>query len=304
VPSSDARTILISVLAVLLASCQPMPKPFQPDNKAGTNPLLAVRDLGGIVVRELAGLPEGAEPVFAGALVETLQTRFEIPAATSGPNRRSYTLEGSARTAPLDARRLAVELEFRLQDAAGKPVGRHRVEAAAARAEWHEAAPALYAALAERAAPGIAALVQDAPPTAAEPPAAPARRRPLTIWPVAGAPGDGGPALGAALREALIAADVPLSPEVAEHGLVIAGSVHVERPVAGRQQVEIVWTVLDAAGAELGKIAQKNAVAEGALDGRWGELARIIADSAAPGVVDMLRRLPDQAAARPAAAGG
>ena len=271
-PSSDARTILISVLAVLLASCQPMPKPFQPDNKAGTNPLLAVRDLGGIVVRELAGLPEGAEPVFAGALVETLQTRFEIPAATSGPNRRSYTLEGSARTAPLDARRLAVELEFRLQDAAGKPVGRHRVEAAAARAEWHEAAPA--------------------------------QRRPLTIWPVAGAPGDGGPALGAALREALIAADVPLSPEVAEHGLVIAGSVHVERPVAGRQQVEIVWTVLDAAGAELGKIAQKNAVAEGALDGRWGELARIIADSAAPGVVDMLRRLPDQAAARPAAAGG
>jgi hypothetical protein len=89
-----------------------------------------------------------------------------------------------------------------------------------------------------------------------------------------------------------------------DDALVIAGSVRLMPPEKGRQQVEILWTVLDSSGREVAKVSQSNAVQEGTLDGDWGELAQIIADAAVPSVVDLVRRLPARAEAPSTPNGG
>jgi hypothetical protein len=156
--------------------------------------------------------------------------------------------------------------------------------------------------LVERAVQGIAAAVQD-PTTVAVEPSEPKEQR-LYLSPVAGAPGNGGPVLRRAMSAALRSARLPLAPELDDRALVIAGSVHVAPPESGRQQVEIVWSVLDPAGSEVAKLTQSNAVPAGTLDGDWGEIAPLIAQAAVPGIVDMLRRLPPRAEAPSTRTGG
>ena len=291
------------VASCVLTACQPLNQPFRPEDKPLDAPLLAVRDAGGLVVRPVAGLSEGGEAL-ATAVANALE-RLEVPATATpqGVNRRTVFVDGAAQARPLPGGRLAVEIDWRLTDAEGHPVGVHRTTAEVRREAWDGAAsrPQTYVLLGERAAPGIAALVQEPVQAAVTEPAASRR---VYIWPVAGAPGDGGAALGRALGSALRAAEVPLAREMADDALVIAGAVHVAPPTQGRQRVEIVWTVLDSAGNELAKIAQANAVEAGALDGAWGELAGIIAQAAAPGVLDLLRQLPARAEAPAPPSGG
>ncbi len=250
--------------------------------KDGANKLLVRADIGGVVVRPVAGLPKKQSDALTDAMVAALQ-KAEIPAATSGRNRLSLFLDGTAKPQP--AGRVAVD--WRLLDTTGR-----------ARGTAHAAGrPADPQGLVAQAASAIVALVEGTPAKADG--AKPAGPTVLTVWPVVGAPGDGDPALSRAMHDALMAAEVPVSDKLTDHGLVIAGSVHVAPAEAGRQAVEILWTVFDPTGAEVAKLAQNNTVPRGALDGEWGPLARMIADSAVPGVLDMLRSLP----ARPATGG-
>ena len=242
--------------------------------------------------------------ISANSLVSSLD-HLEIPASrgASGTNRRTLFLDGVVRTAPIDGQRLAVELDWRLSDADGKVVGEHRATAEVRRSQWGVAGKQPYATLAERSVTGIAALVHDPttqPTSASREP----ETRPFYVWPVAGAPGNGGRALSQAMGVALRAAKLPTTPEMYDDALVIAGSVRLMPPEKGRQQVEILWTVLDSSGREVAKVSQSNAVQEGTLDGDWGELAQIIADAAVPSVVDLVRRLPARAEAPSTPNGG
>lgn len=273
------RFVPLVALAALLAACQPRPQPFRPEVKDGTNRLLWRRDIGGVVVRPVAGLTRKQDEALAKAMIAALE-KAEIPAATSGRNKLSLFLDGTATARPGGA----VAIDWRLVDTAGRQLGKA-----------HAAGPAGDpAALARRAVPAIATLVFGRPaPDREEAKAAP---RALTVWPVVGAPGDGNPALSRAMHDALMAARVPVSDKLTDDGLVIAGSVHVGPPEGDRQPVEILWTVFDSTGAQVAKLAQNNTVPKGALDGKWGPLARMIADSAVPGVLDMLHWLPGRPA--------
>ena len=57
----------------------------------------------------------------------------------------------------------------------------------------------------------------------------------------------------------------------------------------------VSWTVTQANGHELGTIEQANDVMKGTLDRPWGDLAFIIAEGAAEGIVDLLRRTAGRA---------
>lgn len=284
------------MVSCILTSCQPLVQPFRPESKTEDDVLFPVRDAGGIVVRNVEGLPDGAAPTLVEALIDGLK-KLEIPATTveSGINRKSLFLDGNARTLSLGADRLAVTVDWRLTDQDGRIVGRPRTTAQVSRSAWGRSDPRTYAVVVERAAQGIAAAVQD--PTAVAVQAPEPEERRLYLSPVVGAPGNGGPALGRAMSAALRGAKLPLAPEKDDRALVIAGSVHVAPPESGRQRVEIVWTVLDPAGKEVAKLTQANAVPAGTLDGDWGEIAPLIAGAAVPGIVDMLRRLPPRAEA-------
>ena len=286
------------VVSCVLTSCQPLVQPFRPEDKTPSAALFELRDAGGIVVRRVEGVPEAGASALVTALIADLQRR-EIPAATidGGTNRRSLLLDAWVRTEPVGDDRLSVVIDWTLTDAEGRLVGRPRTSGEVSRVAWDAASPLPYAMLVERAAPGIAALVEDpmSVAVAASEPAA----RPFYILPVAGAPGDGGPALSRAMNVALRSAKLEVSDHMDEGALVLAGSVRVAPPVQGRQKVEIVWVVRDSNGKDVAKLAQANAVPAGALDGDWGQLASLIAEAAVPGIMDMLRQLPPRAEARP-----
>jgi hypothetical protein len=198
---------------------------------------------------------------------------------------------------------VAVAIEWRLADADGRLVARPRTEAEVPRAAWGQPGPQPYAMLGERAVAAIAAAVQDPTAVAVAQPEPQAERR-LVLWPVAGAPGNGGALLSRAMNDALRGAKVPLTDRVDDQALVVAGSVHVAPPESGRQRVEIVWTVLDPNGQEIAKLAQSNAVEAGSLDRDWSGIAPLIAEAAVPGIVSMLRQLPPRAEGQSPQGGG
>ncbi len=55
--------------------------------------------------------------------------------------------------------------------------------------------------------------------------------------------------------------------------------------------VRIVWVLNDRNGRERGRLEQQNSVPTGRLLRRWGVVAQLAASAAAPGVLDLLRRL-------------
>jgi hypothetical protein len=290
------------VVSCVLTACQPLVQPFRPEEKTTEGALFRIRDAGGIVLRPMTGMPEGTEEALAKELLKGLE-KLEIPATAvaSAANRRSLFLDGEVRTAPLSNNRLSIEIDWTLSNVDGHVVGEHRVTGEVLRASWGKAGAQPYAALAERSLPGIAALVQE--PAALARKEEPDRRR-LYVSPVDGAPGKNGPALRQAMDNALRAARLPVTGEMNDDALVIAGSVQLFPAQNKRQRVEIVWKILDARGREIAKLAQANMVEEGSLDGDWGPLARIIADAAVPGVVDLLRQLPARAEAKETPSGG
>ncbi|MFQ3623453.1 MAG: hypothetical protein SNJ73_07895, partial [Acetobacteraceae bacterium] len=70
----------------------------------------------------------------------------------------------------------------------------------------------------------------------------------------------------------------------------LAGRVDVTALPQRRQRVEITWTVLRADGTELGMVSQLNEVPAGTLDGLWADVAVVVAEQAATGVAEVIRR--------------
>lgn len=273
--------------AAVLAACQPAPRPFAagPDDRAG-NPLLLLPDRGGIVVRTIAGAPAPVSRRLAEAMVAEL-LRQNVPAATAGGNRSSYFLDGSAALRRLGGGRTEFTISWNLVDNAGKRVGGNQAREAAPGTGWGALAPDLISRVVRSSAPGIAGLVQHR--SAA--PIDPARTRPLYVSPVVGAPGDGGNILRLAMMGALRRARLSVVREPGAGSLVIAGRMTLAAPVGGRRDMEIVWSVLRPDGKKVGDLTQRNAVGEHDFDGDWRNLAHLIAEGAAGGVVDLLHRL-------------
>ena len=64
------------------------------------------------------------------------------------------------------------------------------------------------------------------------------------------------------------------------------------RPSLPRRQerVEITWVVARADGTELGKVSQLNEIPAGTLNGLWADVALVVAEQAAGGVAEVIRR--------------
>lgn len=82
----------------------------------------------------------------------------------------------------------------------------------------------------------------------------------------------------------------PLTAAPHEQGVVVAGRVRMGAAKGAMQTIEIVWAVRRADGTEIGKLTQNNTVPAGTLDRSWGRLADIIAQNAAGGLADLLKK--------------
>jgi len=280
-----------------VAACQPLPRPFMPEEGIkGPKTLAPLVDGGGIVVLAVENVPPPVSEALRRAMIDALAQQ-NIPAAASGSNVLSRFLTGTARTAPgpSAAGPTRVEVTWELADRAGRKLGAGTARMSVPPEMWAAANRKALAPLADGAAPAIAALMQEPPETRALQP----REIPLHVWPVAGAGDDGALALRLAMEAALGRRGFSVTETLSENGLVIAGSVSLGAVAEGKRPIAIEWTVLDGGGKELGKLDQKNAIPAEALREGWGPLAYLIAESAAGGVGALLARLP----ARPAGAG-
>jgi len=264
-----AGAISALLIAASLSGCGSLPRPFQPEHKA--SPQAVAGQLGsraGVLIRAVPGLESAVSSDLAAKIATALHQR-EILAVTEGANRASYSLEG------------------RLQDTERRTVAWQLVDATGrAQLAFETAAPngtedtTLIAEVADRVAayflPPVARADQ------------PDR---VVVLLVDGAPGDGGHALAASMRQSLVAAGVPVSESIVDDAYLVLGSVFTSPLGETEQEVEITWTLMRPDGSRVGTVDQRNTVPVGALDGRWGPVARFVGDFGAQGIVAMLDRL-------------
>jgi len=278
---------LVLALLLLLAGCQPVPRPFADLIVPSAMPALRPPDSSGIVVLPVKGVDAPDAHELAEALAASLRDQ-DVPASTDAGNRGSFRLYTVATSAPIDAVRRAVTLDWRLNGADGKTLGAGTVRHEGMAAPGPAGDPALAAALAADAAPTITQLVIGDAPVAHGPGAAM-----VAVRAVSGAPGDGNDSLARAMVVTLGRAGVDVAAGVVPARLLLIGRVEVAPPSGGKQQVKLHWILAKPNGDVVGRADQENAVPAGSLDGAWADIAYAAAAAAAPDIAGLVRQAGD-----------
>lgn len=113
----------------------------------------------------------------------------------------------------------------------------------------------------------------------------------VAVVPVNGSPGDGDAQLTAAMRKTLKTAGWPVLTAPRADALTINGKVKVEKPFGSSQRVSLAWTVSAPNGKILGTISQSNLVPAGSIDLGFGDAAIQVAEAAALGIFDVVKKL-------------
>lgn len=112
----------------------------------------------------------------------------------------------------------------------------------------------------------------------------------VAVVPVQGSPGRGDAQLTAAMRKILSEAGWPVVSKPQPDALTIEGQVKLTAKDAATQAVALRWLVKTPDGKLLGDVKQANEVPKGALDEGWGSAATVVAEAAATGIFDVVKR--------------
>jgi hypothetical protein len=286
-----------SAVTLLLAACQPLPHPFANDVPKPGSPMLSLRDTATVAIAPLKGGPRATAEKLAPAMAEALQKR-DIAASDRTMSVASYRLDGRVQAMPPSGDKAAIVVLWELHDPSGKSLGERAERIEAAADDWQRGKGDAVARLADASADQIAAMLQDkAPQDKAPVEAAEQGETRLSIGNVKGAPGDGGTALASAVTTLLKKQDLAIVSD--PHGnadLLLDAAVTIDKPVAGKQHVKIVWRVRRKDGSEIGTVGQENDVPAGLLDGAWGDVAYTVAVAAQEGILQLIARGAPQSA--------
>ncbi|MBO6824838.1 MAG: hypothetical protein JJ879_01445, partial [Sneathiella sp.] len=115
--------------------------------------------------------------------------------------------------------------------------------------------------------------------------------KPVLFVPIVeGAPGDGAESLSAALQDSLIEMGLDVNSDQWKATYIVKGVVSLTEPIGGAQVVSLLWQLERRNGEYVGKIEQKNRIKAGSLNGPWGPVANAAASGAARGLVKILRQ--------------
>jgi hypothetical protein len=274
------KLFALLVCLLVLTGCGNLPRPFAPDSKKEGNPLLMLTDRGGVVVRPVEGLAPDDAAMLAARTIDALQKQ-NVPAMTGRGNATSYVLDGVLRPAPDGS----ASVVFQLVDPRGVIITNYiaTLPPRAGAAGLTRVAQETAMAMAEHLQPNPA---NGAPTTIV--------LRRVVIGEVTGAPGgeNGSRALTRALAYALQRVKVPVADKPDGETLAVSGSVKVTPKPGQVRNVAFRWVVLNAEGAELGKVDMANDVPMEYLDRGWAELANAVAEAAADGIADIVERTP------------
>lgn len=275
--------IVVAALSLLVAGCQPLPHPFEADKPAPHAPIISLRNTSSVSVAPVAGLEPEARGQLAEAMAGALQD-LDVLASADSASRGSLSLQGTARAAGS-----GVAVDWLLVDPGGHALGQGSDSAQVSLDAVNRGEAGALKALALAAAPDVAKLLQDDSPIASTDAGS---LRQVVVLPVTGAPGDGRDALQLAMTAALTQAQLKVLPTQPGDAKLpsIVGSVTLDRPQNGQQHIAIVWALMDGGGKQLGVVKQDNKVPQGSLDGRWGDVANLVATAAAPGIVAIIEK--------------
>ncbi len=286
-----AATLAILMLA---AACQPLPRPFAPNEaeRDSNSRMLKLPDSGGIVVLPLAGTSEAISARLVDTMIKALH-ELNIPAATSGSNKRAQTLQGWLASRGTNHRTLEVKIVWDLFDRSGRATGSRKLRWRVAKKHWLSGDAVILKVVAHESAAAIATAIQEpTPKPAPSKPPHPAADGlpPIQVLAVEGAPGDGSKTLRRAMEKELRRQGYPVYDKARKQGLIIAGTVHIGPSRNSMQTVRLVWLVRRNDGTAIGKVLQNNTVAAGSLGGPWGQLAGTVANNAGGGLARLLKR--------------
>lgn len=232
------------------------------------------------------GLPEADARRFAATLAEALQGQ-ELPATAADVPKPDYRLLVAG-----ESEAGQIRLTYTLVDEAGTPMGAAGGPRPLPAAAWARADAATFRDAANEAAPGIAAMLAraDAASRRIDPGTLGGHLPTVRLTGVTGAPGDGNRSLDRAIRNALAKEGVLVQEGAAAGEFALSGRVDVTALPRRQQRVEITWIVARSDGTELGKVSQLNEVPAGTLNGLWADVALVVAEQAAGGVAEVIRR--------------
>lgn len=276
---SSSRRLALLLVALLLAACGNLPRPFQPDDKSVENPLLVLGDRAGIIVMPIAGVDSDSEShAFSEALAAALR-RVDVNAHTGAGNRASLVLSSFLERKPGEGAVLILWLSQPNRGDIGT------FEANVVEREILTDTPRRRQVL-DRIAEAIAAQVN--PGAIAVPMGTP----PVFIARIGGLPAEASSPLERALDFALRRAKAEIAERPTDKSLTVTGSVAFRDRPKDQVALEVNWRVTGADGAELGTLKQENEVPAQALQRAWPEIASAIADGAAEGIMEIVARAP------------
>jgi hypothetical protein len=277
---------LLLLAPLLVTACGDLPEPFLGNPGANARrlsvpvtPLLVVPPPSNALLTPQAGAD------FADVLAHDLRDA-EIPTLARKPQTYDWRLTV---TAGRDGEQVVPR--YAILDPSGHEQGAMDGTPISAPG-WVAGAPWVLDEAARDAVPKVLALMTSIRATRdrADPNSLLNRVAKLYVPDVTGAPGDGNAALTRLIR-AQLAQSGPLiqtMPEGAD--FTVKGEVAVTPLPKGQQQVEIAWTVTRPSGALTGKVSQLNSVAAGSLSQNWGDVAVVVAQEAAGGIITVVER--------------
>ncbi len=274
------KAAVLAAALVSLSRCGDLPHPFQ-GNPGGIAMRLAVPPPPRLSIppSTQALLPADASARFASDLSQALLGQ-EVPAEAQSPKPGDWRLQFSA---ALQQGRMVPS--FSVFSPSGELRG--SIEGSPlATPDWLRGDPATLSLAAQDAGPKLADLLTGIQAAQMQSDPHSLMHRPARIYftGVSGAPGDGDISLARQMAVSLPDGGNVIQNTAHGADFTLRGQVKLHRLDAKTDHVEIVWTVLDASGAEAGRVAQLNDIPAHTLDGYWGDVSSVVAQEAAGGV--------------------
>ena len=272
------------ILPLLLTACGNLPQPF-----AG-NPGARAIQLATPPVARLAVLPprypgfdQAHAKVWAGDIVDALVAR-EMPALVGAPSAVDWSVLPS-----ISRQGYMIVPRYELHDGTGKLRG--IIDGTPQPAfMWESGDETLLRQSAQEAAPKIGEMLTgiEAARMEADPNSLLHRAARIRVAEGQGASGDGNHSLPAEIRTYLRANGIVVTNDASQADYTLKLEVSMTPFGQTQQEVQIIWILTDARGREAGRIAQLNDIPSHSLDGHWGEVAEVVAEQAAPGVIQVI----------------
>ena len=261
------------LLAITLAGCQPLERPFQPEYKSSWRAAPGPR--AAIYVEPVKDGPAGLETAIATKLQELGIAAFP---GTAAPNR--YYVRGNIVDLK-DGR----YLNWTIFDPQNRDTGLYALEKINGADNPAEIPPEKLETLAVQSASDIDKLLGGDGINIAT------VNKPIIYVPIVeGAPGDGSESLAAAIQDELVRLGLDVLPTETGANFIVRGRAEITPPKFETQVIELVWSLERRNGEQVGQIRQRNRIRAGSLNGAWGDVARLAARGGAGGVYDLLKK--------------